>query len=153
MRTACPTALALVVGVTAGCQSTERFTTDCGDVIVVEGEYTVVLFSPAVLGAEFGPEWTRQQLFYKADKVRLEDGVGRVAGPMLPMAAGTPVIVCPGSKWNDLRILVYSMDSDIGGWFVLDTQAGRFEREGRSRKLERRPVLLKDGTLYIGQPR
>lgn len=103
-----------------------RITGPAAEMLVVRGQYTVVILSPSTMQRAFGPSWSQLSLFYGSNRGLTARGERAMlaTSPLRPLAKGSPILVFSGDAWPDLIAPVYALETRQQAVFAIDTIKG-----------------------------
>jgi hypothetical protein len=146
-------ALLLIGALAIGCnrpRGVVRVVTAEGEILTVDGQYTLVVLSQDVMRQTFGPDWHRLSLFYGSNRAITQDGQrGMIDSPLRPLAKGTPILVISGDDWSDLIVPIYALEQRKQAIFAIDTIKGTIKLNSSPGLRGGEPMVTPEGRLLF----
>jgi hypothetical protein len=121
-----------------------------GEILTIDGQYTLIVLSQDVMRQAFGSDWHRLSLFYGSNRAITQDGErSMIDSPLRPLAKGAPILVISGDDWPDLVVPVYALERRKMAIFVIDTVKGTISLRGRAELRPGEPMFSPDGHLFF----
>lgn len=146
-------AVLLVAVVTVACNRSgdvARVASSEGEILTIDGQYTLIILSPDVMRKAFGADWHSLSLFYGSNRAITQDGErSMIDAPFRPLAKGAPILVISGDGWPDLVVPIYALEQRKMAIFTIDTVKGTISLRGRAELRPGEPMFSPDGHLFF----